>query len=166
MSVSALIGEFLHEAENTRKLLKAVPDSALNWKPSEKNWTTAELASHIAAIYAWYPPALEQDVFDFATFHYDREDYSQVSNIVDKFEENYRQALDALESTSDESLADDWTMQMKGVEVIPTMPRAQAVRNLLFNHIYHHRGELIVYLRATGNTVPGLYGPTVEDRLH
>ncbi|RYG00925.1 MAG: damage-inducible protein DinB, partial [Chitinophagaceae bacterium] len=28
---------------------------------------------------------------------------------------------------------------------------------------YHHRGELVVYLRATGNKVPGMYGPTYED---
>jgi acyl CoA:acetate/3-ketoacid CoA transferase alpha subunit len=34
----------------------------------------------------------------------------------------------------------------------------------LFNHLYHHRGELVVYLRAAGAQVPGLYGPTYEDR--
>jgi len=43
MLVQSLLGEFLHEAENTRKLLNAIPDSALDWKPSEKtgrphNW--------------------------------------------------------------------------------------------------------------------------------
>ncbi len=36
MIKQALLGEFLHEAENTRKILKAIPDSALDWKPSEK----------------------------------------------------------------------------------------------------------------------------------
>jgi hypothetical protein len=36
MIKQALLGEFLHEAENTRKLLQAIPDSALDWKPSEK----------------------------------------------------------------------------------------------------------------------------------
>jgi hypothetical protein len=43
MIKQALLGEFLHEAENTRKILKAIPDSALDWKPSEKNWTTGSL---------------------------------------------------------------------------------------------------------------------------
>ena len=35
MIKQALLGEFLHEAENTRKLLKAIPDSAsprLRWQ--------------------------------------------------------------------------------------------------------------------------------------
>ena len=36
MIKQALLGEFLHEAENTRKILQAIPDSALDWKPSEK----------------------------------------------------------------------------------------------------------------------------------
>jgi len=32
MIVKSLLGEFLHEAENTRKLLNAIPDSALSYK--------------------------------------------------------------------------------------------------------------------------------------
>jgi uncharacterized damage-inducible protein DinB len=47
--------------------------------------------------------------------------------------------------------------------VLGPMPRSIVSRGFLFNHIYHHRGEMIVYLRATGNKVPGMYGPTYED---
>ncbi|WP_430402748.1 hypothetical protein [Fluviicola sp.] len=36
-------------------------------------------------------------------------------------------------------------------------------RVFLFNHIYTHRGEMIVYLCAIGNKVADLYGPTYED---
>jgi len=43
MIVQSLLGEFMFEAENTRKLLKAIPESALDYKPQEKigqllNW--------------------------------------------------------------------------------------------------------------------------------
>lgn len=51
MIVQSLIGEFEHEAESTRKLLMAIPDSALNFKPSEISWSTGQLASHIAEVY-------------------------------------------------------------------------------------------------------------------
>ncbi len=51
MIVQSFLGEFEHEVENTRKLLKAIPDSALDFKPSDKSWTTAQLASHIAEVY-------------------------------------------------------------------------------------------------------------------
>ena len=49
--------------------------------------------------------------------------------------------------------------------VLGLVPRGIVSRGFLFNHIYHHRGELVVYLRASGNKVPGLYGPTYEDSL-
>jgi uncharacterized damage-inducible protein DinB len=166
MIVKSLLGEFMHEAENTRKLLNAIPDSALDYKPSEKNWTTGQLASHIAEIYNWYEGTLHQNVFDMATYKYDKGDITKTSNIVAKFEENVKKAQESLERATDESMFDNWKMVMGSDEpVFPEMSRIQVTRGFLFNHMYHHRGELIVYLRSTGNSVPGLYGPTADDSI-
>lgn len=164
MIVQALLGEFLHEAENTRKLLNAIPDSALDWKPSENNWTTGQLASHIAEVYNWYPSTYLQSEFDMGAYKYDKGDISKAANIVAKFEENVKIAHDTLLSVSDESMMEIWTMTVNGQPAFPPMPRIQVVRGFLMNHLYHHRGEMIVYLRATGNKVPGLYGPVLEDK--
>lgn len=164
MLVQSLLGEFHHEAENTRKLLLAIPDSALDWKPAEKSWTTGQLASHIAEVYNWYEPTLHQDVFDMATYKYDKGDISKAANIVARFEENVKAAQSALERATDESMMKPWKMVMGSDEpVFPVMPRIQVARGFLMSHLYHHRGEMIVYLRATGNRVPGLYGPTREE---
>ncbi|MGZ3990076.1 MAG: DinB family protein [Flavisolibacter sp.] len=164
MLVKSLLGEFEHEAENTRKLLQAIPDSALHFKPSDKSWTMGQLGSHIAEVYNWYQPTLHQNVFDMATYKYDKGDISKASNIVAKFEENLKAARKALETATDESMMEKWKMVMGSEEpVFPEMPRIQVVRGFLFNHLYHHRGEMIVYLRSTGNKVPGLYGPTFEE---
>ena len=164
MLVQSLLGEFLHEAESTRKLLNAIPDSALEWKPSEKSWTTGQLASHIAETYNWYPGTFHQNVFDMGTYKYDKGDITKASNIVAKFEENFLIAKEALETAKDESMMDMWSMEAGGQPLFPPMPRIQVIRAFLFNHLYHHRGEMIVYLRATGNSVPGLYGPTADNR--
>ncbi|MBL7731501.1 MAG: DinB family protein [Chitinophagaceae bacterium] len=164
MIVQSLLGEFKHEAENTRKLLNAIPDSALEWKPSEKNWTTGQLASHIAEVYNWYPGTIQQSVFDMGGYKYDKGDISKAANIVAKFEENVKLAQSVLESATDASMMENWTMTMGGQDIMPPMPRIQVIRGFLFNHLYHHRGELVVYLRATGNAVPGLYGPTADDK--
>ena len=164
MLVQSLRGEFHHEVENTRKLLQSIPDSALQYKPAEKSWTTAQLASHIAEVYNWYHPTLHQNVFDMATYKYDKGDISTAANIVAKFEENVKNAQQALETATDASMFENWKMVMGGTEpIFPEMPRIQVVRGFLMNHLYHHRGEMIVYLRATGNKVPGLYGPTSDD---
>ena len=166
MIVQSLLGEFQYEAENTRKLLQAIPDSALDFKPSEKNWTTGQLASHIAEVYNWYAPTLHENVFDMATYKYDKGDISKASNIVAKFEENMANAKKALETAKDENMFEEWKMVMGSDEpIFPVMPRIQVVRGFLFNHLYHHRGELVVYLRSTGNKVPGLYGPTADDKM-
>ncbi len=163
MILQSLMGEFMHEAEGTRKLLNAIPDTALNYKPSEKSWTTAQLASHIAEVYNWYEPTFHQNVFDMGTYTYDKGDISKASNIVAKFEENLLKAKSALERAKPEDLMHLWKMTVNGHEAFPAMPRIQVVRGFLYNHLYHHRGEMIAYLRATGNKVPGLYGPTADD---
>ena len=166
MLVKSLMGEFLHEAENTRKLLNSIPDSALNYKPSEVSWTTAQLASHIAEVYNWYDATLHQNVFDMAAYKYDKGDITTTANIVAKFEENVKKAQESLEKATDESMFVNWKMVMGSDEpIFPEMPRVQVVRGFLMNHLYHHRGEMIVYLRSTGNKVPGLYGPTAEESM-
>lgn len=165
MIKQALLSEFLHEAESTRKLLKAIPDSALDWKPSEKNWTTAQLASHIAEVYNWYEATFNQDIFDMGSYQYDKGDISKAENIVTKFEENVLNAQKAIENSDEANYMNLWKMQAGGNEIFPPMPKIQVIRGFLYNHLYHHRGELVVYLRATGNNVPGLYGPTADDKF-
>lgn len=165
MIKQALLSEFLHEAENTRKLLKAIPDSALDWKPSEKNWTTAQLASHITEVYNWYEATFNQDVLDMGSYQYDKGDISKAENIVAKFEENVANAQKAIENSDEATYMNLWKMLAGGNEIFPPMPKIQVIRGFLYNHLYHHRGELIVYLRATGNNVPGLYGPTADDKF-
>ena len=164
MIVQSLLGEFIHEAENTRKLLKAIPDSALNYKPAENLWTTGQLASHIAEVYNWYDPTFNQDEFDMGLYQYDKGDISAAANIVAKFEENVKKAQNILEEAKDEDMMTLWKMTMHGNEIFPPMPRIQVVRGFLFNHLYHHRGEMIMHLRASGNRVPGLYGPTADEQ--
>lgn len=165
MIKQALLGEFLHEAESTRKLLKAIPDSALDWKPSDVNWTTAQLASHIAEVYNWFESTFNQDVFDMGIYAYDKGDISKAENIVAKFEENVSKAQKVIENSDESAYFNEWKMEMKGNVLFPPMPKVQVIRSFLYNHLYHHRGELVVYLRSTGNKVPGLYGPTADDRF-
>lgn len=163
MIKQALLGEFLHEAENTRKLLQAIPDSALDYRPQPHLWSVAQLASHITAIYAWYEGVFTVDSFDFGSYHYEREDHSKIANIIAKFEENVAKAKKAIEDSDESAYLNDWVMRSGEQVFIGPMPKAQAIRGFLYNHLYHHRGEMVAHLRVTGNAVPGLYGPTYEQ---
>ncbi|WP_134088521.1 DinB family protein [Olivibacter sp. XZL3] len=163
MIVQHLIAEFEHEVNSTRKLLQAVPEKDLAYKPAPISWTMGELAQHIATIYYWYVGTLTKDVYDLAADHLDRGEPSDLQATLKLFEENVEKARAALQAITDEHLQEQWTMKFGDRTVLGPMPRGLVARSFLFNHLYHHRGEMIVYLRATGNKVPGLYGPTYEE---
>ncbi|RYZ23156.1 MAG: damage-inducible protein DinB [Chitinophagaceae bacterium] len=165
MILEALRGEFEQEAANTRRLLQAVPAEKTGFRVTGFGWTLGELAQHIATIYFWYVGALTQDVYDIGATGYERPDPMDISATRDLFERNLAQARAALQGMKEEDLLRNWSLVNHGQVIIPPMPRLQVTRGFLFNHLYHHRGELVVYLRAAGARVPGLYGPTYEDGL-
>jgi uncharacterized damage-inducible protein DinB len=163
MMKQALLGEFAHEADSTRRLINAIPDSALDYRPQPHLWSIGQLASHIAEVYNWYGATIDQDVFDMGTYKYDKGDISKASNIAAKLEQNIAHAKKVLENADESTFMNPWHMQMGGQDIMPVMPKIQVIRGFLFNHLYHHRGELVAHLRASGNKVPSLYGPTYEE---
>lgn len=165
MILQYLKQEFEQETNSTRKLLQAVPEKDLNYKPSEISWTMGQLAQHIATIYYWYVGTLTKDVYDMAADHLERGDVNDIKATQTLFESNVEKARAALASLTEDDLQNNWTMKVGEKVVLGPMPRGIVARGFLFNHIYHHRGEMIVYLRATGNKVPGLYGPTYEESM-
>jgi Uncharacterized protein conserved in bacteria len=161
--IQYLTQEFEHEVNNTRKLLQAVPEKDIDYKPSDISWTMGELAQHIATIYHWYAGTLTQDVYDIAADSLERGATNDIKATLALFEKNVENARAALATLTEDMLQDSWTMKVGEKVVLGPMPRGIVARSFLFNHIYHHRGEMIVYLRATGNKVPGMYGPTYEE---
>lgn len=166
MILAYWLQEFERESNNTRRLLQAVPQKDLRYQPSDISWTMGELAQHIATIYHWYVGALTQDVYDIAADHRERDNPNDIQKTLKLFENNVEKARVALTSLKEEQLSDEWVMKAGDKVVLGPMPREIVARSFLFNHLYHHRGEMIIYLRATGNKVPGLYGPTYEDDMN
>ena len=158
-----LMQEFEHEVENTRNLLKEVPEKDLGYKPSATSWTMGELAQHIATIYYWYVGTFTKDVYDMNADNLERGDTNDLKATLALFESNVEKARAALKSSTEEKLQENWIMKAGDKVVLGPLPRGLVSRGFLFNHIYHHRGEMIVYLRATGNKVPHMYGPIYED---
>jgi uncharacterized damage-inducible protein DinB len=44
------------------------------------------------------------------------------------------------------------------------MPRLEFLRRRVINHAIHHRGQLTVYLRLLDVAVPGMYGPSADEK--
>ena len=73
-------------------------------------------------------------------------------------------ARESLSNTNDEFLmTTNWRLKAGG-KVVMEQPRHIVLRDTVFNHLAHHRGQLTVYLRLNGAPVPAIYGPTADDK--
>lgn len=156
------LNELIHEAENTRKLLKAVPSDKMEWQPHEKSMTMWQLAGHIAEMYSWVADTLNTSELDMAKIDYMPFKAENNEELLAKFEETLAAAKTALDGKEDSFMMEEWTMY-QGEKELFKMPRIAVLRNMLYNHLYHHRGQLTVYLRLVDAFVPGTYGPTADE---
>ena len=159
----AFIAELKQEAVNTRKMLERVPEDKFLWKPHEKSMTIGRLASHIAEIPVWVNRTLTADEFDFATASMVRNTYENRAALLKVFDEKQAEAIAALQNATDDMLNATYSIR-RGEQVMFTMPRKVLLRNFAFNHLIHHRGQLSVNLRLLDVPVPGMYGPSADER--
>jgi len=159
----ALIAELKQEAVNTRKMLERVPEDKFLWKPHEKSMTIGRLASHIAEIPVWINRTLTANEFDFATASMVRNTYENRAALLKVFDEKQAEAIAALQNATDETLNETYSVR-RGDQIMFTMPRKVMLRNFAFNHLIHHRGQLSVNLRLLDVPVPGMYGPSADER--
>jgi uncharacterized damage-inducible protein DinB len=62
----------------------------------------------------------------------------------------------------DAAITATWKL-LDGDREIMAMPRIAALRAIMLNHWYHHRGQLSVYLRQLNVPVPSIYGPSADE---
>jgi len=155
--------ELPNEASSTKKLLQTVPYEKWTWRPHEKSMTLGRLASHIAELPGWITMALNTDGLDFSKWDYKIPEFKSTEELVAFHDENVQKALESLQDASDEKLRGDWTMR-NGDHVFFTMARIGVIRGLAINHFIHHRGQLSVFLRLLNVKIPGMYGPSADER--
>ncbi len=159
---SGLAGELKYEASNTRKMLAGIPEDKLDWQPHEKSMSLGRLACHIAELPRWINCIMASTEFDLAKDTFNRLKASSKDEIIAGFEAIMQQGMELLEEAPDEALNIKWTFR-KGELKSFELPRKVVIRNLVMNHIIHHRAQLSVYLRLLNVPVPGMYGPSADE---
>jgi uncharacterized damage-inducible protein DinB len=163
MSISqTFLSELIQEANNTKKLLQAVQIEKSNWQPHEKSMNLKNLAIHVAEIFIWIDDILNYPELDFETYVNKRPNIETSADLINFLDQNIEKGKSILENTPDATYAENWTMR-SGETIYFTMPKLAVLRTWVFNHLYHHRGQLTVYLRLLDIKVPGMYGPTADD---
>ena len=162
MLSQALLPEFDHECTTTRKLLAAVPDSALDWKPHEKSFSMQELATHIVNIPTWVGVTVDQDELDMGA-GFEPPPTGTRDELLAYFDANVDAARTKLAEADDKTLMGNWTLRTGEVTHM-TMPKIAVLRSFVMNHLIHHRGQLSVYLRLKDVPVPSIYGPSADEQ--
>ena len=159
--LQGLINELSHEAELTRNVLAAIPYDKAMWQPHEKSMSLIALATHIAELGTWVSVTLDYPELDFAKGYVSTPQPASTEELLALHDNSIASALECLNRIDDSTLNEDWTMR-NGDTIYFTMPKIATLRRWVYNHLYHHRGQLTVYLRLLDIPVPSTFGPTAD----
>jgi uncharacterized damage-inducible protein DinB len=158
--IDAILMEVEQEAKTTQRVLDRIPDDKLTWKPHAKSYSLGQLGLHIARAQGALAEAASKDNFEIGNMT--QAEPASRKEILDTFTQSTANAKQILAKIDDARLLATWTASRNG-KVILTMPRIAFIRAIMMNHIYHHRGQLSVYLRLLDVPVPSIYGPSADE---
>jgi len=159
-----LIGEIEQEAATTKRVLERIPSDKLGWKPHPKSMTLGQLAMHVATIPGGITRLAQVDAFEVNPANFNPPFDKSKEEIIAALDASVEAAKEYLTGVSESSASGTWRATINGRDVM-IMPRAVMLRTLLFNHWYHHRGQLSVYLRLLEVPVPSIYGPSADENV-
>ncbi len=155
-----LLPEFDQEMATTRRVIERVPSDKGTWKPHEKSFPLGHLTQLVANMPGWITNALRETELDLGSFR--GYTYERTDTLLDVFDDNVREARQAIAAASDDDFTVTWSLKGQG-RVLFSQPRSDVVRQTI-NHLVHHRGQLTVYLRLIDVPVPMIYGPTADEQ--
>lgn len=147
------LAEFDREVSATRQMLEAAPPDRFAWMPHERSMTLGKLANHVAAIPGNAAVILKRRGARAA-------EAPTKPALLQAFDRNVAACREELAGLSEERFAGD-------ILVTPAVSKPVAEVLLgrgLMNHLIHHRGQLSVYLRLLDAVVPGMYGPSADEK--
>jgi uncharacterized damage-inducible protein DinB len=154
----AYLDAFNREAQTTLRVLKAYPGNKAEYKPADRSNTAMQTAwtlvisqfvtEPILTVPKLVPSAHPAAPADWGT-------------LVSTFEQAHKDASKRLGAMSDAVYQSPIELAV-GKGVTAPVRRADALWMMLYDTV-HHRGQLSVYLRATGGKVPSIYGPSGDE---
>jgi uncharacterized damage-inducible protein DinB len=160
------LSELEREAPRTRRALEQVPVGRPEWKPHTKSMQLGYLAALVATLPSWIVFTVNQDELDIRPVGkepYKMHEWKTTSELLDLFDRGVADARQALRGTTDDHLMKPWRFLVGG-RVMAEDPRHIVLRDTVFSHLAHHRGQLTVYLRLNDKPVPAIYGPSADER--
>ena len=159
--IDGLLAELEQEAETTRRVLERIPQEHLSWKPHPKSMSLGQLALHVATVPGNVAAFAAMDTMALPP-NFVQPEATTASELVPSLTESVARAKRALGGFDDARMGAMWRLQSGGKDIM-ALPRVAFIRSIMLNHWYHHRGQLLVYLRLLNLSVPSVYGPTADE---
>jgi uncharacterized damage-inducible protein DinB len=162
-ALEPILMEIDQEAAITKRVLERIPEEQLTWKPHEKSMSLGQLAMHIAQTPGGIAAMLAGDSHQINPAAFENmPGASSRQEILDAFSSSVAKAREFVAGLDDERASATWSL-MAGPQVLMAAPRSVMIRTIMLNHLYHHRGQLTVYLRLLNVSVPVVYGRSADE---
>ena len=155
----ALIMELQQEAKTTRRVLDRIPGNTLSWRPHKKSMSLGQLGLHVAQTPGFVVQIAKADLSALPPFQ--QAEAASTRDVLAALDASVADATAALNGWDDAKMLETWTLSNDG-KTLMAIPRVGVIRTFLLNHWYHHRGQLVVYLRLLDVPVPSVYGPSAD----
>ena len=160
--LDSMLAELRQEAATIRRVLERIPQDRLSWKPHPTSMSLGQLSLHVARIPGDLSQLAQLEEFDASQANFDPPQAGSVDEILAALDDSLKTADSYLSSLDDKSAAASWRLTLRGEEVF-SMPRVAMLRSMMLNHLYHHRGQLTIYLRLLEVPVPVIYGRSADE---
>jgi len=160
-SFEPLLKDIKEEAATTKRVLDRVPADKLTWKPHAKSMSLGQLAFHVASIPGGLAKGLQLEQVERTSASAPAADRT-LEEIHSAFDASLTAIEECIRNMSEDSAKGNWRLIVDGKTFI-SRPRAEVLRTVVCNHMYHHRGQLSVYLRLLDVPVPIIYGRSADE---
>jgi len=146
------------EAQNTIRLLEALPIDQYDFRPDPKGRSIGELAWHLSEIDACLTFGIAEGRFSFEDEPPDLERPREIRLLAPGYRRVHEQAVARLRNVQNDQL-DRAVTFFDGRQ----LTIREVLWDQLLHHLIHHRAQLVLLCRMAGGTPPGLYGPNREE---
>ena len=142
----------------TKRVIAAIPDDQIDYRPDDIVKSAIDLAWHIVTAEVRFMNAVIAGAFDLTPLPRPA-DVRTADDVNTWYEEKFDDAFQRLKMVSGEQLVEP--VDFRGIFQFPAVVYVQ----LGLNHSIHHRGQLSMYLRPMGAKVPSIYGESYDARV-
>lgn len=147
------------EHATTAKVIGAIPEAKLDFKPHQKSMSTRELAWHLVELERFFVEGclagkIEPGQFPPAP--------STLKEILATFDRRHRELVEKVKKADDRQLAKPLQIPV-GPKQRGEAPAMSILWMGVVMHGCHHRGQLSTYLRLMDAKMPSIYGPSADE---